>query len=169
LGSPIRSFDFAGECLGQHSGSDQQANLGDGHGYRTSLLPSPSPRFCLISSVFFLFQVNETAVIRLDYGDPTLGTCKETILGGNHFRYWAQTGSEANRFGAINRSSLDDAHFLPFFPYRFPSRKLFPYLVGLFLWPFLMNSRIHVSSSSWISPFVILTPISRNSISRHHL
>ncbi|KAH9014289.1 hypothetical protein EDB84DRAFT_1530082 [Lactarius hengduanensis] len=68
------SIGFAGECLGQHSGSDQAVNLGDGHGY-----------------------LNETAVIRWDYGDPTLGTCKETVQGGNHFRYWTQTGSEANR------------------------------------------------------------------------
>ncbi|KAH9054069.1 hypothetical protein EDB83DRAFT_2506957 [Lactarius deliciosus] len=58
------SIGFAGECLGQHSGSDQ------------------------------------TAVIRWDYGDPTLGTCKETVQGGNHFRYWTQTGSEANS-GAV--------------------------------------------------------------------
>jgi len=71
------SFGFAGECLGQHSGSDQQANLGDGHGY-----------------------LNETAVIRYDYGDPTLGTCKETVEGGNHFRYWVQSGSSADS-GAI--------------------------------------------------------------------
>lgn len=28
------SFDMAGECLGQHSGSDQGANLGDGNGVR---------------------------------------------------------------------------------------------------------------------------------------
>lgn len=28
------ALGFAGECLGQHSGSDQQADLGDGHGYR---------------------------------------------------------------------------------------------------------------------------------------
>ncbi|KAF8491163.1 hypothetical protein F5888DRAFT_1795859 [Russula emetica] len=71
------SFGFAGECLGQHSGSDQEANLGDGHGY-----------------------LNETAVIRYDYGDPTLGTCKETVQGGNHFRYWIQSGSSADS-GAI--------------------------------------------------------------------
>ncbi|KAN0135338.1 hypothetical protein V8E53_006903 [Lactarius tabidus] len=71
------SFGFAGECLGQHSGSDQEANLGDGHGY-----------------------LNETAVIRLDYGDPTLGTCKETVEGGNHFRYWTQTGGDADS-GAV--------------------------------------------------------------------
>ncbi|KAI9442007.1 hypothetical protein BJY52DRAFT_473304, partial [Lactarius psammicola] len=53
------SIGFAGECLGQHSGSNQAVNLGDGHGY-----------------------LNETAVMRFNYGDPTLGTCKETIQGG---------------------------------------------------------------------------------------
>ncbi|KAF8182326.1 hypothetical protein BJ912DRAFT_978603 [Pholiota molesta] len=71
------SFGFSGECLGQHSGSDQGANLGDGNGI-----------------------LNETAVIRWDYGDPQLGTCKETIQGGNHFRYWVQNGPKANS-GAI--------------------------------------------------------------------
>ncbi|KAI0284127.1 hypothetical protein BC826DRAFT_1099416 [Russula brevipes] len=71
------SFAFAGECLGQHSGSDQEADLGDGRGYQ-----------------------NETAVMRYNYNDPTLGTCKETIEGGNHFRYWTQTGDSANS-GAI--------------------------------------------------------------------
>ncbi|KAI0249026.1 hypothetical protein BJV78DRAFT_1114121, partial [Lactifluus subvellereus] len=71
------SFGFGSECLGQHSGSDQTANLGDGRGY-----------------------LNETAVIRWDYGDATLGTCKESIEGGNHFRYWTQTGSSANS-GAV--------------------------------------------------------------------
>lgn len=34
------SFDMAGECLGQHSGSDQGANLGDGNGVRECLLCS---------------------------------------------------------------------------------------------------------------------------------
>ncbi|PPQ97411.1 hypothetical protein CVT26_006795 [Gymnopilus dilepis] len=71
------SIGFSGECLGQHSGSDQEANLGDGHGF-----------------------LNETAVIRWDYGDPQLGTCQETIQGGNHFRYWVQNGPSANS-GAI--------------------------------------------------------------------
>jgi len=32
LASISRSFGFSGECLGQHSGSDQAANLGDGNG-----------------------------------------------------------------------------------------------------------------------------------------
>ena len=39
---------------------------------------------------------NETAVIRYDYGDPSLGTCQETIQGGNHFRYWVQNGPQRN-------------------------------------------------------------------------
>ncbi|KZT39477.1 hypothetical protein SISSUDRAFT_1061080 [Sistotremastrum suecicum HHB10207 ss-3] len=73
----FQSIGFSGECLGQHEGDDQQADLGDGHG-----------------------ALNETAVIRWDYGDPSLGTCKETINGGNHFRYWIQNGPKANS-GAI--------------------------------------------------------------------
>jgi len=73
----FQSMNFASECLGQHLGDHQQADLGDGNG-----------------------PLNETAVIRYDYGDPSLGTCKETVDGGNHFRYWVQNGSKANS-GAI--------------------------------------------------------------------
>lgn len=36
LALTLRSFGFAGECLGQHSGGDQEADLGDGRGYRAS-------------------------------------------------------------------------------------------------------------------------------------
>ncbi|KAI9058229.1 hypothetical protein FKP32DRAFT_1581667 [Trametes sanguinea] len=71
------SVGFGAECLGQHAGDAQTANLGDGKG-----------------------QVNETSELRWDYGDPSLGTCTETIKGGNHFRYWVQDGSKANS-GAI--------------------------------------------------------------------
>ena len=28
--------------------------------------------------------------------DPYLGTCQETVKGGNHFRYWTQNGKDAN-------------------------------------------------------------------------
>lgn len=34
LNSIRRSLGFSSECLGQHMGNDQQANLGDGNGYR---------------------------------------------------------------------------------------------------------------------------------------
>ncbi|TBU31788.1 hypothetical protein BD311DRAFT_804267 [Dichomitus squalens] len=67
------SVGFAAECLGQHEGDAQTANLGDGNG-----------------------QLNETSELRWDYGDPQLGTCQETIDGGNHFRYWIQDGPSAN-------------------------------------------------------------------------
>jgi hypothetical protein len=71
------SFGFSDECLGQHAGEQQAADLGDGNGHK-----------------------NETAVIRWNYGDAQLGACKETIQGGNHFRYWVQNGPSANS-GAI--------------------------------------------------------------------
>ncbi|KAH7920591.1 hypothetical protein BV22DRAFT_1020919 [Leucogyrophana mollusca] len=72
-----QSMGFSTECLGQHSGDNQGANLGDGNGY-----------------------LNQTAVIRWDYGDATLGTCQETIEGGDHIRYWIQNGKDANS-GAV--------------------------------------------------------------------
>ncbi|OCH87727.1 hypothetical protein OBBRIDRAFT_781260 [Obba rivulosa] len=68
---------FGSECLGQHDGSNQGANLGDGNGLQ-----------------------NQTAVLRWDYGDPVFGTCTETVEGGNHIRYWTQNGKEADS-GAI--------------------------------------------------------------------
>jgi len=71
------SFGFSGECLGQHAGEQQAADLGDGNGYK-----------------------NETAVIRWNYNDAQVGACKETIQGGNHFRYWVQNGPSAHS-GAI--------------------------------------------------------------------
>lgn len=87
----LSSFGFAGECLGQHAGDHQGANLGDGRGYRTcsSVDAGNHPSNLVVD--------NETAVIRWNYGDPQLGTCKETIQGGNHFRYWVQDGPSANR------------------------------------------------------------------------
>ncbi|KAN0074621.1 hypothetical protein V8E55_011670 [Tylopilus felleus] len=73
----FQSFGFSTECLGQHSGDNQAANLGDGNGY-----------------------VNQTAVIRWDYGNVQLGTCEETIEGGDHIRYWTQNGPDADT-GAV--------------------------------------------------------------------
>lgn len=57
--------------------------------------------FCLSDHPdMFRPAVNQTAVIRWDYGNVQLGTCEETIDGGNHIRYWIQNGSNANS-GAI--------------------------------------------------------------------
>ncbi|KIY71567.1 hypothetical protein CYLTODRAFT_450734 [Cylindrobasidium torrendii FP15055 ss-10] len=71
------SLNFSGECLNQQMGNPMQADLADGDGLK-----------------------NQTAVIRYNYGDPALGTCKESIQGGNHFRYWLQDGPTGNT-GAV--------------------------------------------------------------------
>lgn len=51
------------ECLDLHIGNPMSANLGDGNGW-----------------------VNQTVELRQDYGNPDLGTCFESLIGGNHFR-----------------------------------------------------------------------------------
>lgn len=28
--------------------------------------------------------------MRFNFGDAYVGTCRETVEGGNHFRYWVQ-------------------------------------------------------------------------------
>ena len=105
------SFGFGGECLGQHVGSDQAANLGDGHNY-----------------------VNETAEMRWDYGDPQFGTCKESIQGGDHFRYWTQNGPDGNRLVP---------HHILFYAGTVIFALSHP--AALFSWHLLMNFHYHVS------------------------
>ncbi|KAF7364760.1 hypothetical protein MVEN_00345900 [Mycena venus] len=57
------------ECLAQHEGAPQTADLRDGNDY-----------------------LNESSELRWDYTDPSLGTCEEPVKGGNHFRHWVQNG-----------------------------------------------------------------------------
>ena len=62
--SSERSFRCSSiECLDIHLGAPQSANLGDGNGF-----------------------VNQTIEIRQDFGDAGLGTCLESLIGGNHLR-----------------------------------------------------------------------------------
>jgi len=68
-----RAIGFSTECLGIHLGGPQTANLGDGNGY-----------------------VNQTSELRQDYGDSVLGTCLESLIGGNHLRVYRQNGPLAN-------------------------------------------------------------------------
>ncbi|KAJ6557820.1 hypothetical protein B0H19DRAFT_1261413 [Mycena capillaripes] len=63
----------ATECLGFHLGDPQSANLGDGNGW-----------------------VNQTMELREDFGSTTLGTCWESVVGGNHLRVYRQNGPAAN-------------------------------------------------------------------------
>ncbi|KAJ4001930.1 hypothetical protein F5050DRAFT_1559717 [Lentinula boryana] len=68
-----KAIGFSTECLGIHIGGPQSANLGDGNGF-----------------------VNQTVELRQDYGDPDLGTCLESLIGGNHLRLYIQNGPEGN-------------------------------------------------------------------------
>ena len=69
--SPPLSSDV--ECFGAHLGVPQTANLGDGHGW-----------------------VNQTMELRNDFGNDEIGTCWESLVGGNHFRLFRQNGPSAN-------------------------------------------------------------------------
>jgi len=68
-----RSIDISTECLGLHLGGPQSANLGDGNG-----------------------AVNQTVEMRYDFGNADLGTCLESLEGGNHLRMFRQNGTQAN-------------------------------------------------------------------------
>jgi len=72
-----KALGFSTECLGVHLGDPQSANLGDGNG-----------------------AVNQTMELRQDFGDANLGTCLESLIGGNHLRVYRQNGPTANS-GAI--------------------------------------------------------------------
>lgn len=68
-----RAAGMSTECLRFHLGDPQSANLGDGND-----------------------AVNQTVELREDYGDSEVGTCLETLIGGNHLRMFRQNGTEAN-------------------------------------------------------------------------
>lgn len=65
------SIGYSRECLGLHIGDLHDANLGDGNG--------PKAEQFLARQVF-----------------PILGTCWESLAGGQHFRAWKQNGPLAN-------------------------------------------------------------------------
>ncbi|EJD03385.1 uncharacterized protein FOMMEDRAFT_146952 [Fomitiporia mediterranea MF3/22] len=68
-----RSLGFSNECLDIHLGDPQSANLGDGNG-----------------------SVNQTIELRMDFGNSEVGTCLESLTGGNHLRMFRQNGPAAN-------------------------------------------------------------------------
>ncbi|KAF8169852.1 hypothetical protein K438DRAFT_1982980 [Mycena galopus ATCC 62051] len=77
------SLGFAHECLGLHMGARQPANLGDGNGW-----------------------VDEITVLRESYGSASLGTCWETVIGGNHLRMYRQATSGALFLAVSQEESL---------------------------------------------------------------
>jgi len=82
-----RSFGFSTECLGFHIGDKQKSNLGDGQGYQ-----------------------DEIAVIRQDFGNSDLGSCLESLTGGNHFRFWKQSTTGAYFLAASKEQPVSQHH-----------------------------------------------------------
>ncbi|KAI6046190.1 hypothetical protein EDC04DRAFT_2865047 [Pisolithus marmoratus] len=68
-----RAIGFSEECFNIHLGGLMSANLGDGNGW-----------------------VNQTYELRQDYDNAGIGTCLESLVGGNHFRVFRQNGRSAN-------------------------------------------------------------------------
>jgi hypothetical protein len=68
-------------------GSDQMADLGDGSG-----------------------NVTQDAELRWDFGDPYIGSCRETFDGGLHLRYWIQNTTGAYFMAVSVEKSLSDGH-----------------------------------------------------------
>ncbi|WVO16345.1 hypothetical protein L204_104020 [Cryptococcus depauperatus] len=95
------------ECLGQHLGSSQLANLGDGVG-----------------------NVTEVEELRYNYGDPYVGTCQETFNGGLHLRYWIQKHTGAYFLAVSLEKSLTELHDIPPNGYDYGRDQLIGNLTG---------------------------------------
>ncbi|GAA5845482.1 hypothetical protein JCM9279_003050 [Rhodotorula babjevae] len=84
---------YVGECLGQSDGARQAANLGDGQGMH-----------------------NQSDLLRENFQDVTYGTCKESSIGGFHYRTWNQNGSAADSgayfLAASEELSLSENHMI---------------------------------------------------------
>ncbi|KAK7023857.1 meiotically up-regulated gene family-domain-containing protein [Favolaschia claudopus] len=78
------AIGYADDCLGIHLGGPQAANLGDGNNW-----------------------VNQTQMMREDFGLP-IGTCLETLIGGNHYRVFRQNGASANSGALFLAASKED-------------------------------------------------------------
>ncbi|KAM0754324.1 hypothetical protein T439DRAFT_298786 [Meredithblackwellia eburnea MCA 4105] len=68
-----RSLGLWNECANLHLGDAQFADLGDGQGWGTEL-----------------YEMRES------WHYPWIGSCLESVIGGNHFRAWKQNGTLAN-------------------------------------------------------------------------
>lgn len=89
------SINFGVSCLGQANGTNQLANLGDGKGNVTQGTGD-----------------GDNGVLRWNYGDAYVGTCKETFQGGNHFRWWRQAGTNAFFLASSVELDLSTSHMI---------------------------------------------------------
>lgn len=81
------SGSMSDEAFGIHLGDPQLANLGDGKGSTK--------------------QIRE---LRHNYGEIIFGTLTETLIGGNHLRYWQQDGTKAYFLAASAEKNVSEHH-----------------------------------------------------------
>lgn len=89
----VTSINFGVSCLGQANGTQQSANLGYGDQIQGT-------------------GDGNNGVLRWNYYSPYIGTCKETVQGGNHFRWFKQQDSNAYFLAASVELSLDTSHMI---------------------------------------------------------
>ncbi|KAJ7105748.1 hypothetical protein C8R43DRAFT_1092104 [Mycena crocata] len=80
------ALGYGDDCFGIHLGGPQAADLGDGNG-----------------------MVNQTQMMREDFGSAAIGTCLETLMGGNHYRVFRQTGPQANSGALFLAASKEES------------------------------------------------------------
>ncbi|KAM6494440.1 hypothetical protein JOM56_010801 [Amanita muscaria] len=68
----VKSLGYSHDCMNIHLGNRHGADLGDGDGVKIQQV--------LVRQYYF----------------PILGTCWESLAGGQHFRAWKQNGTSAN-------------------------------------------------------------------------
>lgn len=73
-----------GSCLNISESGYQTANLGDGNGAKP-----------------------QTNIMRYNFKQGDGGTCLESLKGGNHFRYWFQSGSAADSGAVFIAASVE--------------------------------------------------------------
>ncbi|KAJ7090202.1 hypothetical protein B0H15DRAFT_922380 [Mycena belliarum] len=73
------AIGYGDDCFGIHLGGPQAADLGDGNG------------------------------LREDFGSKPIGTCLETLIGGNHYRVFRQNGGRANTGALFLAASKEES------------------------------------------------------------
>ncbi|KAJ7756795.1 hypothetical protein DFH07DRAFT_868178 [Mycena maculata] len=103
------ALGYGDDCLGIHLGGPQAANLGDGNGYVNQTQMEVG-----LEQISTNLSTSQDYSQREDYGNYAIGTCLETLIGGNHYRVFRQNGSLANSgalfLAASTEQPIVDSH-----------------------------------------------------------
>jgi len=132
----MMSTFLAGECLGQHLGSDQQADLGDGQGNLTQI-----------------------QLLRWDYGNPYIGTCQETFDGGLHIRYWVQNNTGAYFMAVSIEQGAAEGHDIVVNGYNIGRDELVGNMTGTMIPPRNVTNSSTFSGSTMFANYTYQTDV----------